>query len=854
MQGTESVAGRACRFWVSLSRMREAPGGAHARPALVVQTFRSATCGPGRPEGLHYSDNSIELSARYRSAPITTQLRLLLALALSALTCACARQGDVPFRVDNARAHLERLAGAIGSRPVGTEANTRARAYLVDQLRLFGFHVRVQEVDAARPEHGRTARVANVVAIRPGRRSDAVALVAHYDTRPEAPGAMDDGLGTAVALEAGRILGARTNPRYSLAIILTDGEEVGLMGAAGIVQDAELRARIKAYLNLESIGGSGQSILFESGPRNETLVRAWAQAAPRPRGSSYAVEIYKRLPNDTDFTILSGLPIPGLNFAPVGDSHAYHTSRDLPERVTPEALNHMGQTAVAVVQQLDAVELGTGGRDVRFSDVASRGVVILASWQGRLLAVLAVAACLVSWVRMVRRLFGWGTWPAIASLIWGVLCTAAAVGAMLGAVWLLRAAREVYHPWYAHPLRLLALVAISGIVASWYLARLALLLPPSARYVRAPETVWALVLIPWAALAAAAEWFAPAAAHLWSIPVLAAGLLLALAPAGRTWILRIFSAIIFLVTALFFLRDGIELFAFLVAVFGRLPLVTPAWIYPVFVALLGLMLAPPLTAALIGLVRRGWSHGVIGAMLLAALAVAMGLAYAADAYTTRNPLRRYAQYVSDQRTGAAFWEIRGNEPGLDVDASPADAARWRPVPREGSIPIRVSIPIPRQGGAFGFYREAEATPPPADVSARTISSGTTTVEYEVGVMPRQDGLAATLVMPPGVVPVGATPSGVIEEGRWYSTFIAVPAGGIAFRATLAASAAPTLSEALVVITSARLPGGEGTRPLPWMPRTVTDWSPLANWIVTPQEAPVVPVEPATVPASPPPGR
>ena len=60
------------------------------------------------------------------------------------------------------------LAGTIGSRPVGTEANARARAYIIDQLRLFGFEVRVQEADARRASLGRSARVSNIIAVRAG--------------------------------------------------------------------------------------------------------------------------------------------------------------------------------------------------------------------------------------------------------------------------------------------------------------------------------------------------------------------------------------------------------------------------------------------------------------------------------------------------------------------------------------------------------------------------------------------------------------------------------------------------------------------------------------------------------------
>src|SRR5512143_3346320 len=119
------------------------------------------------------------------------------------LHAACVRSSPTGFSVANARAHVEMLGGAIGIRPVGTEANRRAREYLVAQLTQSGFEVHVQETDAKRPELGLTARVSNVVGVLPGAVPDAIALVSHYDSTPDGPGAADVGLGVAVSLEAG---------------------------------------------------------------------------------------------------------------------------------------------------------------------------------------------------------------------------------------------------------------------------------------------------------------------------------------------------------------------------------------------------------------------------------------------------------------------------------------------------------------------------------------------------------------------------------------------------------------------------------------------------------------------------
>ena len=63
-------------------------------------------------------------------------MRLRLALPLLLILTACSRPSPI-FSLENARAHVNMLAGTIGSRPIGTPANARARQYVIDQLRLF---------------------------------------------------------------------------------------------------------------------------------------------------------------------------------------------------------------------------------------------------------------------------------------------------------------------------------------------------------------------------------------------------------------------------------------------------------------------------------------------------------------------------------------------------------------------------------------------------------------------------------------------------------------------------------------------------------------------------------------------
>jgi acetylornithine deacetylase/succinyl-diaminopimelate desuccinylase-like protein len=163
----------------------------------------------------------------------------VLALAPSPRRGADAPAAD--FSAARAMGHIAAVAGA--PRPPGSAAHARAREYLVAQLASHGWRVEVQEAvgatDVLGPGTQPLAAVANVVATLPGRASTGtVLLAAHYDTVAGSPGAADDGIGVGTLLELARAL--RTPgvaPRNDLMILLTDGEENGLLGAEAFVRE-----------------------------------------------------------------------------------------------------------------------------------------------------------------------------------------------------------------------------------------------------------------------------------------------------------------------------------------------------------------------------------------------------------------------------------------------------------------------------------------------------------------------------------------------------------------------------------------------------------------------------------------
>lgn len=84
---------------------------------------------------------------------------------------------------------------------------------------------------------------------------------------PAGPGASDDGAAVATVLEIARILAARPASRHPVVLLITDGEEAGLLGAFLFVREHPLAKQVRAAVNLDARGTSGPSLMFETGPR-----------------------------------------------------------------------------------------------------------------------------------------------------------------------------------------------------------------------------------------------------------------------------------------------------------------------------------------------------------------------------------------------------------------------------------------------------------------------------------------------------------------------------------------------------------------------------------------------------------
>jgi hypothetical protein len=299
--------------------------------------------------------------------------------------------------------------------PTGSAAAGAVITHLETRLAALGFFTRrVVTPLAGRPARrlekwgGDPSRPAiSLVAIRPGRdpAAPAVALMAHHDSVWASPGAADDIAGVAAALEIARAVPQAAQKR-DLVLLITDAEELGLVGAKAIFAEGAagdpIAGRLGVVINLEARGGGGRTMMFQTGPDNGDLVRLLARTSPEAAASSVAVTVYENLPNDTDFTPALKRGLAGLNFAFIGEAWGYHSPLMTPERLEQGALQHLGDSVLGVTQALLTADALPGpAPNAVFAVMPGLGLLVypaVAGW-----GVLALSALLLGLAAWWRR-------------------------------------------------------------------------------------------------------------------------------------------------------------------------------------------------------------------------------------------------------------------------------------------------------------------------------------------------------------------------------------------------------------------------------------------------------------------
>jgi hypothetical protein len=296
-------------------------------------------------------------------AVLFTLLSVLMQLWLtqqSPLTPALAP--PTAFSGERAMRLLEEFLAENAPHPVGSAANRRVKQRIQAWLDTQGIAHEEQAVWACSSDAPSCSYVENIIATLPGSEPGPyIALMAHYDSVPPAAGAGDDMAGVVAVLEAARAAKATGGFRHPILLLITDGEETGLHGAEGFFQRHPLADEIAVLLNVEGSGTRGVSrVLRTSGP-NGWFMDRFRDAAAQRSGTSLANEVFKRMPNDTDFSVSMAAEIPGIDFAFAAERNHYHTPNDSLANLDPRTIQHHGDNIFPLVLRLANADLGTEG-------------------------------------------------------------------------------------------------------------------------------------------------------------------------------------------------------------------------------------------------------------------------------------------------------------------------------------------------------------------------------------------------------------------------------------------------------------------------------------------------------------
>lgn len=461
---------------------------------------------------------------------------LLLTASLVLLCCLWAQRPPAPLPVDapatsfsahRATRTLDVLLGDTPARPrpTGSVAHAAARARLVEQLKALGLKPRAVRRRLCQRICAEVESL--IVPVLPGD-GPAIILSAHDDSVLAGPGVSDDLAGVAATLEIARALRAtppQERPRHPVTLWITDGEELGLLGAHAL----EGEGRGHFVINLEARGTTGRSFAFETGSAQAETLTLVARSSRRPALNTIADEVYRRLPNSTDLAVHMAHGRQGVNLGYFGEVSRYHTPRDDRAHLDEASLQHSGEQALALTRALGRLDrLPVVPDDADTSRVVAADVLGLAvaMWpQGVTvwLALLALAMWLVVLIRWWR--LGALFWREIFysgvvwALVWG---GGVGVGALLEVALRLVTAHPA--PWRgAWEVALLMYTCAIGAVALgvmralgrrasasglWLAGGLALvgLALASARWMEAGSAVCVLAALAWSASGLALGW------------------------------------------------------------------------------------------------------------------------------------------------------------------------------------------------------------------------------------------------------------------------------------------------------------------------------------------------------------
>jgi len=212
------------------------------------------------------------------------------------------------------------------------------------------------------------------------KKDEVVMLGAHLDSWHAGTGATDNGAGTIVMMEAVRILKALdTKPRRTIRIGLWSGEEEGLLGSQGYVEqhfgsrprmtDPAMKdmptllrrdagpvtvkpeqAKVSVYFNVDNGSGKIRGVYLQENAAVAPIFEAWM----KPFHDLGMTTLTMRNTGGTDHLSFDAVGIPGFQFIqdPIEyETRTHHSNMDLYDRLQPDDLKQIAVIVASFVYE-----------------------------------------------------------------------------------------------------------------------------------------------------------------------------------------------------------------------------------------------------------------------------------------------------------------------------------------------------------------------------------------------------------------------------------------------------------------------------------------------------------------------
>lgn len=199
----------------------------------------------------------------------------------------------------------------------------------------------------------------NVIGEIPGTdlKDEVVMIGAHLDSWHGGTGATDNGAGSAVMMEAMRIIKSMGNqPRRTIRVALWGGEEQGLLGSRSYVKRTlgerldktapydsivlkPAAQKFSAYFNMDNGTGKYRGVYLQGNEGVRNIFRSWLKPFEKQGASTLTL----RNTGSTDHVPFDAIGIPGFQFIqdPIEYStRTHHTNMDVYDKVLEDDLKH----------------------------------------------------------------------------------------------------------------------------------------------------------------------------------------------------------------------------------------------------------------------------------------------------------------------------------------------------------------------------------------------------------------------------------------------------------------------------------------------------------------------------------